>query len=468
MTKSFQELRNLVLLEYDGRVEETIVIGISGGPDSVLLVRLLASLEKELGIKLHLVHVDHGLRGKESLRDAAFVRHLATELKLPISLKRIPIIEKKHSEGGSWQQVCRHHRFLFFREVMEKVGAETLALGHNMNDRAETILINLLRGSGLKGLSGMLPYEEREDYKIWRPLLTTTREEIEAVLTELDQNYRIDESNLIDDYMRNHLRINLIPFLEKEYNPQIISTLVRMGDVLETDNRYLEKTVKKYFELYFAVDRDTICVNIRDIEVLDPALRLRLFREAYARLRGNLEHLSAQHTQMMDSALRAEHNFSVDLPGQMRLRRCYECLVLERQLEMPGPPLSSTEVIIGEELTFGPYRLLFTINQECPPTELAGSWVFDSDKLFFPLIIRSRQTGDSFVPYGMQGRKSVKNLMIDAKVPQRLRAAMPVLVDAEGDILAVLPLRRGDKAPIVEETQTFLQVQIWEEETDEC
>jgi tRNA(Ile)-lysidine synthase len=222
---------------------ERIVVGVSGGPDSVALLCLLHSLKTEYGLYLHVAHLDHMLR-YDSHKDAEFVKELAAKLNLPVTCGQINV--KELSKKGSQEEIARSVRFGFLFKVASDARAKKIALGHNMDDQAETVLMRIIRGSGLYGLAGILPKREIAGFCVIRPLVALSRREIEAYIKKKRIRPRIDRSNLQDVYFRNKVRNRLMPLLEREYNKNIKEVLANMAECTGADYDYLNKAAEKF------------------------------------------------------------------------------------------------------------------------------------------------------------------------------------------------------------------------------
>ncbi|OGX15868.1 MAG: tRNA lysidine(34) synthetase TilS [Omnitrophica WOR_2 bacterium RBG_13_41_10] len=285
---------------------DKIIIGVSGGPDSVALVYVLNSLRRDLKLKLHIAHLDHMLR-KGSSEDRKFVEGLAQRLNLPVTCARINI--REIAAGGSLEEIARNARLGFLFKVAKDNKANKIALGHNLDDQAETVLMRILRGSGLYGLSAILPKREIADFQIIRPLIETKRKEIEAFLRQKRIKPRLDVSNQQDLYLRNRIRNKLLPFLEKEYNQNIKEILSNMAQIVASDYDYLNRSALR-------IIKDTGSkINIKQFIRLHPAIQRIVLRLMIARKKGNMRRITFQHTkEIEDLILNRPVNSIVDLP----------------------------------------------------------------------------------------------------------------------------------------------------------
>jgi len=285
---------------------DKIVIGVSGGPDSVALLCLLNSLKKELKISLHIAHLDHMLRA-DSNKDREFVEKLASKLNIPITAANINV--KALAKKGSPEEIARNARLEFLFKVVKGIGATKIALGHNLDDQAETVLMRLLRGTGLYGLSGMLPTRKIDGFQIIRPLIEIKRKEIEAYLRKKKIKPRLDITNLEKIYFRNRIRNELLPLLEKKYNKNIKEILANTAQSLGSDYDYLLSASRR------AMKGAKTKININKLLKLHPAIQKLTLRRCYANLKGDTRRLTFQHIrEIEDLILNRPPNSIVDLP----------------------------------------------------------------------------------------------------------------------------------------------------------
>ena len=273
---------------------DKILVGVSGGPDSVALLYLLNSLKKEFNLNLHVAHVDHLLR-KDSGKDASFVKILACRLALPISSTKVDI--KRISKNGSVEEIARNARLSFFFKEAARIKAKKVALGHNSDDQAETVLMRILRGAGLYGLAGILPKRKIGGFEIIRPLLEIRRKEIEAYLKQKHIKARIDLSNLEDLYLRNKIRNKLLPLLEKDYNRNIKEVLANMAQSAGTDYDYLLSEVERKSK---GVENK---VNLARLLKLHPAIRRLIVRQIIIKLKGDTRRMTFQHIKEIEDLI---------------------------------------------------------------------------------------------------------------------------------------------------------------------
>lgn len=285
---------------------DKLVLGVSGGPDSVALLLALDSLKKELSLKLHVAHLDHKLR-KDSRSDAEFVRRLAEKLGIPVTISGINI--RALSSKGSIEEIARNARLGFLFGICRKIKADKLVLGHNLDDQAETVLMRILRGAGLYGLSGILPRRNIAGYAVIRPLIEVRRKEIEAFLKKRRIKACSDISNTQDIYFRNKIRNKLLPLLEKGYNKNIKEILANMGQNLGSDYDYMDKAAER------AAGRFKVKIPLSKLLKMHPAIQRLIFRHCMLRLKGDMRRLTFQHSrEIEDLLLNRPLNSIVDLP----------------------------------------------------------------------------------------------------------------------------------------------------------
>jgi len=285
---------------------DKILIAVSGGPDSVTLLYLLNSLKKEFNLSLHVAHLDHMLR-KDSAGDAEFVKRLAQNLEIPITLTQVNV--EKLAPKGSLEEIARNARLGFLFNTARGIKADKIALGHSLDDQAETVLMRILRGTGLYGLSAILPKRNIAGFWIIRPLIETSRKDIEAFLRRKKIKSCLDASNLKDIYLRNKIRHQLLPLLERQYNKNIKEILSNMAESAGLDYDYIYSRAIAIMKNF---DRK---VNLKRFLKLHPAIQRLAIRQNIARLKGDTRRLNFKHIrEIEDLILNRPVNSVVDLP----------------------------------------------------------------------------------------------------------------------------------------------------------
>ena len=441
--------------------KETVLVGVSGGPDSLALLYVLHTLRHQLACQLHIAHLDHGFR-KDSAADAAYVVEQAERLGIPISSDRIDVPQLMRDQKLSAEAAARHARYQFYESVSERVGATKIAMGHHRGDQAETVLMNLLRGAGTAGLKGILPVR---DGKFIRPLLAFSREEIEAFVAQLGLKPRCDTTNYQRNHLRNRVRLELIPTLARAYNSNIQNTLNQTAELLQAESNYLETLAHEAFQACQteAWASDTVVLDRCLFQTHHLALRRRILRLAIAQVFGAVRDLYFNHFESMLNLIDSEtSNTALDLPHGGTFRRTYNRILIQKstnsfisfeyEIAVPGRtalPLLDAELIatvVESPINNG-------TTDKFPNGKFQA--VFDLDRLQPPLKLRQRRDGDRFQPFGMQGTKKLKNLLIDAKIPRHERERVPVLMD-RNEVIWVIGYRTSELFKIRTETKRRL------------
>jgi len=454
---------------------EKVLVGVSGGPDSVALLHGLWSLREEFHLKLHVFHLNHMMRGKEAEEDALFVEELARRHGLPVTVERVDVPRLiRGRKAGSAQEVAREVRYQRFYRAAEEVGAQRIALGHNLNDQAETVLMRLLRGAGTDGLAGIPPVREG---KIIRPLLEITRREIEEYLARQGLPARLDRSNWKTRYLRNRIRMRLIPLLEKNYNPRVVELLSRLADQAREEAGFMEAAAREAYRRLAreeatdeATEGATVFLPLASLRREPLALQRRVVRAALSRAKGDTRRVDFRHVeQVLEMAGAGRVEAALDLPGGLRARRTYTDLIIEQEpvtgrgqgepaapgevytLQIPGfTPLPAWDLTMQAELL--PRHQVEGIPGQEPRSPVAH---LDYDRITLPLQVRARRPGDRFRPLGLAGSKKIKDFFIDLKVSRRERDRIPLVVSGE-DIVWVVGWRIDDRFKVGPRTSRVL------------
>lgn len=444
---------------------DVVVVGVSGGPDSTALAYLLWRFREEFQIKLYLAHLHHGLRGREADEDVALVEALASQLNLPLTVRRIAVGEMAKTEGLSVEAAGRAARYQFFAEIAQQVGATKIALGHTADDTVETVLMWLIRGAGRKGLAGIPPYREG---KIIRPLILAFRKETESYCRENNLPFAIDKTNLNQVYLRNRIRWELLPLLEKRYNPRIRQKILEMAEIFREEEEFLEGlTAEKSRRAILAAEEKTRVIDGVYLTSLHPAMQRRVLRHLIKELGPDPGFNKTEEVRLLVIEKRTGH--VVELPGGLQARWRYGRLYLEPEHTLQKLWIQSEEVVLnvpGETVVprKGWVVEATLVEGEDPfawTKELNGPWevLLDWEKIKPPLLIRYRREGDRFIPLGLQSPKKLKDFFIDARIPLEERDQIPLLVDQE-KILWVIPLRIDERVRISSGTHKMLRLKV--------
>lgn len=443
------------------RSGEKVVVAVSGGIDSSVLLHLLHRFSQMEGYSPHVAHLNHMLRGEESQRDADFVRDYARQLGLEATISSTAVKEAKGFRSGSLQESARRVRYAFLEEVAARVGAQKIALGHTRDDQAETVLVNLLRGAGLPGLRGIPPVREG---RFVRPLIETSRREIEEYALQNQVSFVTDSTNLKESYLRNRIRLNLLPLLCEQYNPRLPESLAAVASILAEEEGLLESLASaRLSSVLLLQDKGRTALSIPVLLREPVALRRRILIAASRMARSSDLPLSHLHVFALEELLSAQNGSQLSLPGRMAAIKEYDRLVFTEQVRAPFPgwehPLSIDRLVRVPEARV---RLKAEIHgrSEVDLKQSSPSRAFfDADGILFPLTVRSRRPGDYFYPLGGKGKKKLKEFLIDAKVPRGQRDDIPLLVSGE-EIVWVVGLRIDERFRVREGTEKVVMVEM--------
>jgi len=428
--KTLEWVRRLGLL-VDG---DTVLIALSGGADSVCLARALLALCERLEIKLAAAHYNHRLRGDASERDEAFVRQFCRSFALPLTVGAGDVAEAARQTERGLEETARDMRYAFLEATAREIGATKIATGHHADDNAETVLLHLLRGAGLRGLAGIPPRRG----PIVRPILVLERQEIEMYLAELGQSFVEDATNQDTTLRRNALRHQVLPVLRAQ-NPALAETILRQSEHLRQDNRYLDGLAQKTFGRLqqegngetrtspLPQGREDICLPVAALVALDPAIASRVINLAAQRVDGRAD---ASHVrQVLRIAAGDDPSAETAVGGGIVVRRVYDRLIFGACGKAPSfapviLPEMGTVLIPGTGCTV-------TVGADFSKT---SAFRFKSIAICGRITVRPRQTGDMIRLVGRGGTKTVKKLMIEEKVPARERESWPIFVDEAGVI----------------------------------
>lgn len=427
---------------------DMVVAAVSGGADSVCLLHLLTSLREEFHIGITAVHVHHGIRGAEADRDADYVKELCRKLEVPCLVvhKNVPAYGKER--GLSLEEAGRILRYQAFREEAANHPSAKIAVAHHGDDQAETILHNLFRGSGLKGLGGMSPV--RDD--VIRPLLCCSRVEIIEYLTENGIEYCEDSTNALTDYTRNKLRNSLIPMVVEEINQGAVEHILRAGEMVSQADAYLASVAHGFLEEWAKQSEGRIGVPSDVLVAREPVIQTYVVMEMMARICGSRKDITAKHVSQVLELAEKTVGARTNLPYGLTGRKGYgELWIEDKNICMPVDNPGQKDL---PELVFSlfPYEK----HQEIPENQYT-KW-FDYDKIKGTLSVRTRQTGD-YITLKEGRRKSVKTYMIDEKIPRERREMVPLLAEGQ-HILWIVGYRISEFYKVTDKTKQILQVKM--------
>jgi tRNA(Ile)-lysidine synthase len=409
---------------------ERIVVAVSGGADSTALLVCLKTLAREMYLTLTAAHLNHCIRGAEGEADAEFTRRLCETLAIPCVAETVDVKKQAEDSGENLEACARRARYDFLRRVARLADAQKIAVGHNRNDQAETAIFRFLRGSGIEGLSAIRPV--RGD-GIVRPLIECSRELICRYLRDKAVHWREDSTNAELHYARNRIRRELIPYLEKNFNPQVIDALARETGIAREIYDFIETQSQAAFARLRVETEEGISLDAAGLLNLHPALQKQVLRLALKAGFGSTRNIGAVHIEnLLALCAKRTGGGETQLPGGGRGIRNFGRLLLQNHPSESAADYSYSLGIPGE-MHVPEIRALFRsaiigrpadLKAPCDDRRMA---LLDPAALNEPLTIRSRKPGDR---YGGAEHKKVKKMLIDAKIPQFRRTALPMLVSA--------------------------------------
>ncbi len=437
---------------------DKIVVGLSGGPDSVCLLHILSRLKEELDLEIYAAHLNHQIRGIEAQKDAFYISKLCEEMGITFFIKSINVPEYCEKNGVSIEEGARKLRYEMFYEIKNNTRANKIAIGHNLNDQAETILMRMMRGTGLQGLKGI---EYIRDGVIIRPILDIERNDIEEYCKQNKLNPRIDKTNLESIYTRNKIRLELIPYMKDNFNSNIIESIVRMGNSLRSDNDYIESEALIKFKEVSNIKSDSVEINLKPYINLHNSMKVRILRNSIKHILGDTNFIDQRH---IDDIIELEDESKIDkvinLPRGIYVYRKKNSIILTNkeivieEIEFCYNIPSNGFIKVKEIGTIIETQVVSINKYKRSKSDKSCKW-FDFNKIKGGIVVRNRRSGDKIKLSG--GSKKIKDLFIDIKIPKEDRCKVPVIADDQG-ILSVGNFRNSENYKIDEETKEVLKV----------
>jgi len=426
---------------------DSIVMGVSGGADSMAMLHLFYSIREEYELHLHVVHLNHMFRGKDADADEEYVKEMCIKWDIECFTFKKNISEIAKENRICFEDAGRNERYGLFEKIRKKTKSQKIAVAQNKNDQTETVLMHFFRGAGLEGLTGIEFL--REDFVI-RPVMIFLRWEIEKYCEENGIIPRVDKTNFQSDYRRNKIRLELIPYIEKNINPQIIDSIFRSTELLSSDKKFIVKVVEKeYCEIAKEMEGKVV-LDIEKLNSLDYAIKSRIIRKSIKYIKGNLKEVAQSHVfEILDLV----HN-----------NRTGNRKILFDKIHFL---VSYGELIVCKEETFGSFKkgkleIIETTIDKLENYNLGLTKIaIDKDKVKGDILIRNRLPGDKFIPIGASGSKKLKDFFIDMKIQREKRDLIPVICDAE-DIIWVVGFRQDERFKIERTTSKVLILQYYQ------
>jgi tRNA(Ile)-lysidine synthase len=449
-------------------IDDTIIIGISGGPDSVALLFVLNTIKVEFNLTLIASHINYKLRGEESDMDEVFVENLCKKLDIPLHKK---ICSLTKSNGAiSIQEEARNQRYDYFEELSRIYSANKIATGHNLDDSVETIFLNMLRGSGAKGLSGIPPKRG----KIIRPLIECKRKKIIDYLENIDQEYRIDSSNSENKYLRNKIRNILLPDIRKYTPMELDKKIFQTGEILREEDDYLDGVTRDIFQKICDViskeENISVHIPIEKLEKLHIAIKRRIIREGIMKVTGALDQFEKKHVDdILNLTQTIGKERKIHLPRDLEATKSYNNLILQRMNQPAKSSLiknlhltpSIIPLIIPGKTYFlkdsGFIKAELINLEDISDLHASSSEAYLDYSKCSSLSVRNRKDGDTFIPFGAKGSKKLKDYFIDKKVPKYKRNTIPIVVE-NSDIVWVVGYTIDNRYRVTEMAKTVLHL----------
>lgn len=440
-------------------VGQSVVVGVSGGSDSMCLLNILLSIKDEYSLKLYVVHIHHGIRGKSADEDATFVENFCKNANIECEIIKydIPAIAKEMGVGE--EEAGRIKRYQsFYKKAKQCEGV--VAVAHNMMDVTETVIFNMCRGTGAKGMAGIHPARDG----IIRPILCLDKSEIYAYLEENNISYRVDQTNFCDMYSRNKIRINVIPYLEEHINEKTVKHIYNMAENMREITEYMERESKKLFDTYARQIKDDGYLLENELFSLDKIVVEQVVRNVIENL-AKLKDITRVHVESVYELFNKNTGASVDLPYNLIASKGYEGVVIKKNnsnKKIEKNDFKDMEIKLG----VGEYDIpggnhLISISREAhyvePREKLYTKWI-NCDILKDTLSLRKRQAGDYIVVGDNGARKKLKDYFIDIKVPREERDDVWLIASGH-EIVWVIGYRIGANYRINEQSENIIRIE---------
>ncbi len=424
---------------------QTVVIAVSGGPDSMALLHYLHSKKAEWQLNLIAASVDHGLRGEDSLEDLQHVKRAAEKLNIEFHGTSVDVNTYKQQHHLGTQEAARILRYDYLAKVMKAVSGDVLALGHHGDDQAETLLMQMVRSARPEALQGIPLCRPFSTGMIIRPFLSVSKQEILEYCSKHDISYKEDASNQETNYTRNAFRKEIMPLL-KDQNPKIHLHMQAMSERAREDQLYIRKQAEAVLKImHFSAEKEkSVQFSIQRFKTFPFALQRSAFHLILNYLYDNqTEEISYIHEEMFVDLLKGQKsNAELNLPRELKVIRAYDHVKFSFELHDENQSFNE-RIDIGETLEL-PDGCELTL-ERCGELNSEGRYDFicDAYHVKLPLIVRTRKPGDRILLKGMNGSKKVKDIFIDQKIPAQLRKTWPLVTDNSGRVLWLIGLKKG-------------------------
>lgn len=430
---------------------DTIIVGASGGPDSQFLIYLLNQIKEEYKINIVLAHLNH-LHRKEAINDENLVIETGKKLKLDVRVKRASMDDFAKEKKISAEDAGRRLRYEFFRDIAREFDHGKIAVAHNKDDQAETILMRMIRGTGLDGLRGM----DFRSEDIIRPILTFEKKEILAYLNENNIPYALDQSNFSNDYTRNYIRNEIIPRME-EINPRLKDSIFSLSDLVKNDLEIINDNMKNLSEnVIKSTSNNQLSLDKDRFESLTYPYQARILRSAIEDLNGSTKDFSKQNIDDFINLTNLSNGKKI-IKDDLEFSKSYKSYDL-RKIRSESSSNEKIYLSLGEKKYFNGYIISADLVDKAKDKAKTIGY-FDYDKLSFPLEIRTRKNGDKFNPLGLGHSKKLKDFFIDEKVDKIERDKIPLIL-SDGKIIWLVSHRLAEDAKIDQRTKKIVRIEV--------
>lgn len=464
--KDFIDKENLI------SKKDRILLGVSGGPDSLTMLDFFIKLTTERDIEIAVFHLNHLFRD-EAKEEAQFVKRVCDNYNIDCYLEEFNVPDFAKNNNLSPEQAARKIRMKFLFSYQEDFNFDKISLAHNKDDLVETVFLNIFRGCSLSGLSGIEPISFINDHKIIHPILSISRKEIEKYCQKENLKPRYDKSNDETVYTRNKIRHNIIPYIEKEINPSLKDVVMRMANLLKEEDEYLNNLAKKYYsDIVIKEDDDKIIIDFTQFNELEEVIKRRIMFNSIYKLKKVKADIYLKHYKEIKKLFaKNATNKKIDLPDEIKIKRIYEKLIIKRGNFKVNVDNYSKTIKLDSIV-----NLPHNYKLEIAKTNKYQGWrkdagktencLVDFAKIKLPLKVRNRRPGDRFTPLGLNGSKKIKDYFIDEKIKRSTRDKIPLVVDDNNLIIWVVGYHMNDKVKINKETDNILKLSYTKKEAN--
>lgn len=455
MQKAFEYIEKNAMID----AADKVVVGVSGGADSLCLLFVLMEYQKSVPFSILAVHVEHGVRGEESHQDAKYVEALCREYQIPFVCRHFDVPRIAAEQKLSVEEAGRRVRYEAFEAAAKEWGGTKIAVAHNRNDQAETMLLHMARGSGLTGAGGIRPVRGN----IIRPLLSCSRPEIEDYLKKKGISWRTDRTNEETEYTRNAIRHHILPMMEQEINAGVVEHLCCLGEDIQKTERFLEKTAEKALESIAFFEHENVRIIAKPFWEEEEVIKERMIRQCLMHIGCGLKDLKREHQTGILSLFEGTSGRTIVLPGGWRAVREFEEVRIYKEEKRDGKEKTSdgTKLLLPGQIKIGETILdagVFPYKKENIPQKSYTKWL-NYDKISNDLWLRTRQPGDYLVINREGGRKKLKDYFIEKKIPSGKRDQV-LLIASGSEILWVIGYRISEAYKVTEDTKMVLKLEI--------